>query len=352
MLLRSKALGKFTDLLTAVTSSEAMLLHLNAASSTSSALNENLGRELLELHTVGVGNFAESEVVSSARILTGWLLDPSSRAIVYSASDHYVGAISMPTLGFSDANSAADGRATFTRYMSFLARHQQTANALATKLIQYFCTDEPTSSHVSAVASAYLKNDTDIRATMMALITHSDFAVVGKKASRPLDDLLQIWRLRGHTPNPPTYSYNSAGTAPDYSTWGPLNFNALSASFGQPAMRWSAPDGYPTVSTPWLTPGNFLNQWGWRVSIIADPQNGFSTPDLATQCGIPKKSLTVAQVCDYVAQYVWGQPADDSYRAAMAAIFDSTTFSPDAGSWSLLYFFLVMAVNHPLMSVR
>ena len=73
--IRKHALGRFDQMLLASTTHPAMLIYLNAGESTKEHPNENLGRELLELHTVGVGNFTEKDVRDSARILTGYSVD-------------------------------------------------------------------------------------------------------------------------------------------------------------------------------------------------------------------------------------------------------------------------------------
>ena len=73
--IRKHALGRFDQLLAATTTHPAMLIFLSAATSTKRAPNENLGRELLELHTLGAGNYDEDDVKASARILTGYHVD-------------------------------------------------------------------------------------------------------------------------------------------------------------------------------------------------------------------------------------------------------------------------------------
>lgn len=75
-LLRRHALGNFGDLLRDVTTDGAMLLFLDGVHSTAEAPNENYGRELLELYTVGVGEFSEADVLAAARALTGWVIRP------------------------------------------------------------------------------------------------------------------------------------------------------------------------------------------------------------------------------------------------------------------------------------
>src|SRR6476469_8734572 len=108
-LLRQHALGKFDALLEAATLHPAMLLYLDTWRSEKGAPNENHGRELLELHTVGrTAGYSEQMVKDSAKILSGWTVDAYSSWVPrYDPGKHTTGAVQV--LGFSAANAAADG---------------------------------------------------------------------------------------------------------------------------------------------------------------------------------------------------------------------------------------------------
>ena len=112
--IRKHALGRFDQMLLATTTHPAMLIYLDAGESTKEHPNENLGRELLELHTVGAGNYSEKDVRDSARILTGYSVDywESWRA-VYNAEDHYRGKVKVK--GFKDKNGKINGKAHHRR---------------------------------------------------------------------------------------------------------------------------------------------------------------------------------------------------------------------------------------------
>jgi uncharacterized protein (DUF1800 family) len=89
---REHALGRFDEMLVACVLHPAMGCYLDNARSTARTPNENLGRELLELHTVGVGGYSEAEVRDSALILTGWLVDVfGTYEAAYSPADHWPG---------------------------------------------------------------------------------------------------------------------------------------------------------------------------------------------------------------------------------------------------------------------
>ena len=159
--IRAHALGTFADLLQASAKSPAMLRYLDNDVSTAQSLNENYGRELLELHTVGVdAGYTQADVVDSARLMTGYTADIYG-TFTYRSSSHYVGPVTV--LGFSHANgSAAGGQQVAEQYLSYLAHHPATARHLATKLAIRFVSDTPPSALIDRLAQIYLDNDTAI----------------------------------------------------------------------------------------------------------------------------------------------------------------------------------------------
>ena len=168
--IRRHALGKFSDLLVGASMHPAMMVFLDSARSTKQAVNENHGRELLELHSVGVGaGYSEKEVLSSARILTGYGVETwLPAAQTYYPDRHWTGPVSV--LGFKSSNSDPDGRPLMRRYLRYLAAHPSTANRLAKRLAQRFVSDTPSASLIRGVARAYTKSGTDIKATLRALV--------------------------------------------------------------------------------------------------------------------------------------------------------------------------------------
>src|SRR6185437_9958424 len=131
-------LGRFADLLVAVSTHPAMLRFLDAASATAAHPNENHGRELLELHTVGIdAGYGENDVLSSARILSGLSIDQGTGEFVYRPDRHWTGQVRV--LGFSHPNAhAGDGYQVVLSYLGWLARHPATARRVARRLAVRF----------------------------------------------------------------------------------------------------------------------------------------------------------------------------------------------------------------------
>jgi uncharacterized protein (DUF1800 family) len=296
--IRRFALSSFDALLRNAITHPAMGLYLDNAFSTKHAPNENLGRELLELHTVGVdGGYTEADVKASARMLTGYRVDlwgPSFRAF-YSAEDHDTSPVRV--LGFRHANSQADGRAATAAYLTYLANHPQTAVRLARRLCVKFVSDNPAPAIVKAVAVAYLKNKTAIKPTLRAMVAHPDFAKDGLgKVRMPMEDYIASVRALGIKLHRPTSDSSFA--------------NAMYwqyASNGQAPYEWPAPNGYPEVGAAWAGAGRVLTSFGHHQDLAARwwPNEQASFPIEASL--LPAMPATLQQVIDHLGLRVLGQ---------------------------------------------
>ena len=196
-LLREHALGRFDQMLMAAVTHPSMGIALDNAASTKRGVNENLGRELLELHTLGQGNYSEDDVKNSARILTGYRVDMwRTWDAYYDENSHATGAVKV--LDFEHPNADPDGRAVTEAYLKYLARHQLTARRIARKLAVRFVCDDPSKALVDRLAKVYLDNDTAIKPVLMALVDSEEFKrSVGVKVRTPTDDVVATYRVLG-----------------------------------------------------------------------------------------------------------------------------------------------------------
>jgi hypothetical protein len=270
--IRKHALGSFTDMLLASSRNPAMLQYLNLAQSTKSAVNENYGRELLELHTVGLdAHYTEADVQNSAKILTGRTLDADLNYL-YSPAKHWVGPVQI--LGFNHANStAAGGEAAGDAYLKYLASHPSTANHLAQKLCARFVSDNPSPSLVAAVASAYLASGTQIIPMLNTIVRSSEFwSSRGAKVRRPFENVLATIRALGVQPGVLAKSM-------------PI-LHWMAVTVGQVPLDWSAPNGYPDVATSWRSSGSLLNLWAYHRGLAQSWwADAFGTVDLKALYG-------------------------------------------------------------------
>lgn len=246
--LRQQALGRFADLLFTATTHPAMGCYLGNASSTAKAPNENLGRELLELHTVGrTAGYTETDVKNSARILTGYRVDVRQTwQAGYDEASHWVGPVKV--LGFSDPNASTNGQPVLKRYLDYLARHPSTARMIARKLATRFVSDVPSADLVAELARVYLANDTNIIPVLRALVASSEFQQsAGQKVRTAEEDVIATYRVLGVRVGPPTTADSTA--------------NAMLWQAGKVGLypyAWPRPDGRPDSGGAWSATSRLL----------------------------------------------------------------------------------------------
>lgn len=269
--IRKHAMGSFTDMLLACARHPAMLVYLNLAQSTKSAVNENYARELLELHTVGLV-YSEADVKNAAKLLTGRTLDWTTYNYLYKPSIHGTGAVKI--LGFSHANSStADGQTGGDALLRYLASHPSTATRLARKLCIRLVSDAPPETLVAAVAKAYTNSGTQILPMVDTILRSDDFwASRGQKVRRPAENIIATMRILDVKPA-------SMPTALLYLSW-------ATQSVGNVPLGWGPPNGYPDVATAWRSASTLLALWQYHLGLAGDWwPDGFKAYDKTTLYG-------------------------------------------------------------------
>ncbi len=328
---RRHALGRFADLLPAAVLGPAMGCFLDNSKSTARRLNENLGREVLELHTVGrESGYGEGDVLDSARVLTGYRIDRGGTwEAWYEPSDHWVGSVQV--LGFSHPNTARDGRPVAESLLDYLAHHPATARRIALKLCRRFVSDLPSDSVVDAVAQAYLDSGTDIPATLRALVGHPDFELaVDTKTRTPVEDCIATWRVLGMRPTgAPTRDSDFA-----HACVGQVG------TMGQRPFDWPRPDGPPDVGDAWSSVSRLISCWSLHYAMAGAWQPGTGVSFRAPESWLPPLPSTVAGVVDHVSRQLLCRPADARLIAVVAERIDLPPDTPirtfdDLRAWRL-----------------
>jgi len=299
--IRARALGSFTDLLTASITHPAMLIYLDGATSTAKEPNENLGRELLELHTVGRdGGYTEAHVKDSARILTGWHVDvrdtwqPS-----YVHADHATGPVTV--MGFTEANASSDGRALTHRYLSYLANHPATAQQIAHRLAVSFVSDNPPADLVDHLAKVYLDNDTQIKAVLRALVRHPAFnAAVGAKIRTPSQDVIATYRVLGIQVSRPRADDSAANRI----LWD-------TQRVGQRVYAWPRPDGEPLVNDAWTGTSRILGSFFLHKILSSGRYPNQDIRYRRPVAWLPQRKMRFDQFVDHLSRQVLGRPSTD-----------------------------------------
>jgi hypothetical protein len=324
--IRAHALGTFSDLLTASASHPAMLEYLNQAESTKDAPNENYGRELLELHTVGAGaGYSEAMVVDSARIMTGHTIrwDERSRhhrEFVYDPSVHWTGRVRV--LGFSDRNARADGRPVARAYLRYLAHHPSTARNIARKLAVRFISDGPSDDLVNRLASVYLAHGTSIVPVLRALFGSAEFAASsGAKVRRPYEDLVATLRTLDYRLLPGSAGATRRRSGPEALYW-------TASDLGQAPLAWAPPNGYPDVAAAWGSAGGLVDRWNMHQGLAGGwwpAKDRIVVPNLPAM--VPRRLTTYGALIDALATRLTGEPLPAKDTATVLTFLGR---SPDA----------------------
>jgi uncharacterized protein (DUF1800 family) len=272
--IRPHVLGRFADMLKAVEQHPAMLFFLDnqqslgpdsrAGQNRKRGLNENLAREIMELHTLGVGGgYTQDDVTSLARVITGWtfvgrqgiLGVPGS--FVFNANAHQPGA--QRVLGkIYEAGGVDQGEAV----LSDIARHPSTAKFVATKFARHFVADDPPPSLVARLQNVFTRTDGDLKALATALVDSDEAwrAPVTKMRS-PYEYLIAIGRLLARVPDDPG-----------------LYLNGLNV-LGQPLWSPAGPNGFADTNAAWAAPEgmklrlDIAAQVASRVGNAIDPRD-------------------------------------------------------------------------------
>ncbi len=164
MLFRNLGLGDFHDLLLAVSRDPAMVIWLDNQQNKKGKPNENYAREIMELFTMGIGNYSEQDIKEAARAFTGWQTGPGGFRFV--SKQHDDGRKTF--LGHTEVSSGED-------VVRILAEHPATAKFMARKLLRFFVMDDPPESMIVRIADSYRANKRDMRVVMRTIFTDKIF---------------------------------------------------------------------------------------------------------------------------------------------------------------------------------
>ncbi len=287
--IRPHVLGNFADLLVAVETHPAMLLYLDNAVSVGTdsmlsqrfdkraerrapdaqkpkrklGLNENLAREILELHTLGVnGGYKQGDVQELARTITGWStpapreLENATSSFVFRAVAHEPGVRNVLGKRYVEAGQA-QGRAV----LRDLALHPATAQHLSLKLARHFVSDTPPPALVQRMAAAYLRSGGELSALYRSLIDDdAAWSAGARKFKTPDDFIVSAMRAGG------------IALARE-----PRSLIRLLEGLGQPVFTPRSPAGFPDTASDWAT-GDALRKRLQAASLLADQVSAGRTP--------------------------------------------------------------------------
>lgn len=281
--IRRHAMGKFEDLLVATAQSPAMLFYLDNWLSVGpnsdfangiskrggrmqpgkkpqkkrSGLNENYGRELMELHTLGVnGGYTQKDVTEVARVFTGWTLKKPQEGggFIFDERMHDPG--DKMVLGH---RIKARGQKEGMEVLQLLARNPSTARFVCTKLAVRFVSDNPPPALIDRMARIYLKKDGDIREVLKTLFTSPEFwseDAYRAKVKTPLEFVVSALRA----------------SDAEISEAAPIARQLQ--NMGMPLYGAQPPTGYSMKADPWVNSSALLGRMNFSLALTAGRLKG------------------------------------------------------------------------------
>jgi uncharacterized protein (DUF1800 family) len=304
--IRKHALGKFRDLIRASATSPAMLVYLdgnqNRRAKPSDIPNENYGRELLELHTLGVnGGYTQADVYEAARCLTGWHVKTGFRkgTVFFDPKQHD----QLPKQVLGSVIDNKDPAQDIEQLIDIVARHPSTSRHIATKLVRRFVSDDPPQTLVEKVAGTFRNSDGDIRATVRAVLDSDEFrASAGQKFKTPFRFVVSALRAVGAD----TFAHD------------PLI--EYLARMGQGVFQYPTPDGYPDKAAPLMA----TLLWRWNLAFAAAsntlPSVNVSIDKLVTAIG--GNAAVPSDAAQKLFRHLNGRDADAQQLQALGSIIN------------------------------
>ena len=313
--IRPHVAGRFSAMLRAVITHPALLTALDQEASfgpnsrkglrSNRGLNENLARELLELHTLGVGAaYSQTDVRELAELLTG-LSIKLGEGFVFDAARAEPG--SETILGVT---YGAEGLEPVLQMLDDLAARPETAAHLARKLVVHFVADEPAPDILAAVEAAWRRTDGDLLAVTRAMVTHPA-ALVGpaRKVRQPLDFMVASFRALGISPD-----RILAAEDKDLRRY---VLNPL-ATMGQRFQRPRGPDGWPEAGEHWITPQLLAARIDWAMT---------APTALVKPLPDPRDFVRTALGTLASDQLIWAVSAAETARDGVGLVLSSPDFN-------------------------
>jgi uncharacterized protein (DUF1800 family) len=335
--IRPHALGKFEDLLVATAESPAMLVYLDnwqsigpdsqaaknggkfakfaqnpqvKAALKDRGLNENYGRELMELHTLGVnGGYTQKDVTEVAKVFTGWTITPPAQGAQFQFDERKHEPGSKTVLGKTiNQNGMKEG----LEVLHMLATSPATAKFVCNKLAVRFVSDDPPQSLVDRMSQTFLSSDGDMKAVLKTMFESPEFwapSAERSKVKTPEEFVISAVRASGATVN----------TA--------LPLVLALDRLGMPLYGMQTPNGYSWKSDAWVNTGSLVTRMNFALVLTGDRLPGVRTDWSqvlkGTDGGVVAKERKLEQV-------LLGFPLSEKTRTAVLAQADDLSATAQA----------------------
>ncbi len=257
--IRPYVLGKFKDLLTATAETPAMMYYLDNWQSVRAGfrgrgINENYGRELMELQTLGVnGGYTQKDVDEVARCFTGWTIRGPLRQATFFFNPRLHDRGAKVVLGHKIA--AGGGMSDGLRVLAILAASPATAHHISYELAQRFVADTPPAELVNAMAATYMRTGGDLRQVMETMIGSPEFwspQYYRDKVKSPLEIVVSSVRALGADVSNPT------------------RLAQIIAAMGEPLYAKQPPTGYLNTGDAWASTSGLVARMNFARQLAAN----------------------------------------------------------------------------------
>jgi uncharacterized protein (DUF1800 family) len=316
--IRPHVLGKFHELLLATAKSPAMLFYLDNAESVASnldanrdprrphqrkrGLNENYGRELMELHTLGVdGGYTQKDVIEVARCFTGWTVAPQKKGAGFEYNDKVHDKGQKVVLGH--VIKAGGGMDDGLKVLDILSKQPATAHFISLKLAKRFVADDPPPALVARMAKTFSRTDGDLRKVMQTLLQSPEFWSQGSyqaKVKTPLEMIVSSVR------------------ASDAQVDSTLPLANAVQRLGEPLYRKIEPTGYSSANGEWISSAGLLDRMNFAIALAHNKLAGV-TVDLALW-----KTLAAPDPINLARALLMQDPSNQTREAIEKALNDPT----------------------------
>jgi uncharacterized protein (DUF1800 family) len=322
--IRPHVLGKFRDLLGASAHSAAMLAYLDNKDNSKprelsvaeqkiraavveklvgfaamqaedkpkmdGGLNENYGREILELHTLGVdGGYTQKDVQEVARCFTGWGIQPLKGEFGFDPRRHDDGEKVVLGVTIPAGGGESDGE----QVLDMIARHPATAHHIAYQLCQRFIADEPPKSAVDRAAAVFTQTQGDLREVVKSIVESEEFSAPEARRTKvksPFEFAVSSVRILGATASleepggfqKVRWTLEGAamiGFGADHTNGLPRkSLNWRIHDLGQPLFGYTAPTGWPEDSRKWVSAGALIARLNFALDLVSGKVVGVNIP--------------------------------------------------------------------------
>jgi uncharacterized protein (DUF1800 family) len=272
----------------------------------SRGLNENYGRELLELHTLGVdGGYTQEDVTQVARCFTGWTIKNPQAGSIFTYNDRVHDKGEKIVLGVKIP--AGGGKDDGEKVLDILAKQPATARFISRELAQRFVADDPPPALTESMAKTFLATDGDIREVMKTMLLSREFLSAGAyhaKVKTPFEMIASALR--------------ATGAEVDYA----LPLAQQIGTLGEPLYRKVEPTGYSSANAEWVSSASLLGRMNFAIALAQNKVPGVKV-DASRFLEDPSRAAR---------QMLFADATPQTRQAIVKALADQKSKDPKAGS--------------------